>query len=191
MDQPKYRALDLGNLCANLPHVLLSANVFGGSGPTGSGMYVAKITSGLNQYGNINNTLTTPVNNTLTEFILDPGLVLGNDPPCGSANGPVAAWGRCLGGTSATVTFSVYTNTAVNNVNTPGTLLDTLTETPPLPHRWSSTGRLSVDVIGDSAVDRSQSSPSEPSENWLMESLWPQASEPRVTEQQDHAIPGA
>jgi hypothetical protein len=34
-----------------------------------------------------------------------------------------------LSGTSATVTFSVFTNTVVNNVNTPGTLLDTLTAT--------------------------------------------------------------
>jgi NHL repeat len=85
--------LDLGTLCANLPNVLLSANVFGGSGPTGTGIYAAKITSPLNEYHSINNQLTTPVNNTLTQFILDPGLVLGTNPPCGSLNGPVAAWG--------------------------------------------------------------------------------------------------
>ncbi len=94
-DGPTYDfvTLSLGPLCANLPNVVLSANVFGGSGPTGTGMYVAKITSGLNQYENINNTLTTPINNTLTAFTLNPGLVLGTNPPCGSANGPVAAWG--------------------------------------------------------------------------------------------------
>jgi len=92
--------LPLGPLCANLPNVVLSANVFGGSGPTGSGMYVAKITSGLNQYENINNTLTTPINNTLTAFTLNPGLVLGTNPPCGSLNGPVAAWGPLPGSES-------------------------------------------------------------------------------------------
>jgi hypothetical protein len=92
--------LPLGPLCANLPNVVLSANVFGGSGPTGTGMYVAKITSGLNQYENINNTLTTPINNTLTAFTLNPGLVLGTNPPCGSLNGPVAAWGPLPGSES-------------------------------------------------------------------------------------------
>ena len=94
--------LDLATLCANFPHVMLSANIFGGSGPTGTGIYAAKITSGLNQYENINGTLTTPVNNTLTEFILNPGLVLGVNPPCGSANGPVAGWGPLPGKESNT-----------------------------------------------------------------------------------------
>ncbi len=91
-----YIPLPLGPLCANLPDVVLSANVFGGSGSTGTGMYVAKITSGLNQYENS----TTPINNTLTGFTLNPGLVLGANPPCGSANGPVAAWGPLPGSES-------------------------------------------------------------------------------------------
>jgi hypothetical protein len=85
--------LNLGTFCPSLANVLLSANVFGGSGPTGTGMNVAKITSGLNQYEIINNTPTTPINNTLTAFTLNPGMVLGNTPLCGSLNGPVAAWG--------------------------------------------------------------------------------------------------
>jgi hypothetical protein len=83
--------LNLGTLCANMPNVLLSANIFGGSGPTGSAIYAAKITSGLNQYNST--TMTTPINNTLTQFILNPGAVLGTNPPCGSPNGPVVAWG--------------------------------------------------------------------------------------------------
>jgi hypothetical protein len=95
-----YVPLNLGTFCPSLANVLLSANVFGGSGPTGTGMYVAKITSGLNQYENINNTLTTPINNTLTAFTLNPGLVLGSNPPCGSLNGPVAAWGPLPGSES-------------------------------------------------------------------------------------------
>jgi hypothetical protein len=95
--EPSYlfAPLNLGTLCANLPNVLLSANVFGDSGPTGAGIYVAKITSALNQY-----TSTTPINNTLTAFTLNPGLVLGTTPPCGSANGPVAAWGPLPGSES-------------------------------------------------------------------------------------------
>lgn len=88
-----YVPLDLGILCANLPSVLLSANVFGASGSTGAAIYAAKITSTLNQYESINNSFTTPINNTLTQFFLNPSLVLGTNPPCGSANGPVAAWG--------------------------------------------------------------------------------------------------
>jgi DNA-binding beta-propeller fold protein YncE len=89
-----YVPLDLAPLCANMPNVLLSANVFGASGPTGAGIYVAKITSTvLNEYQSIHNTLTTPINNTLTQFFLNPSVVLGTNPPCGSANGPVAAWG--------------------------------------------------------------------------------------------------
>ncbi|HSY09261.1 MAG TPA: NHL repeat-containing protein [Steroidobacteraceae bacterium] len=97
-----YVPLDLGTLCANMPNVLLSSNVFGASGPTGAGIYVAKITSTvLNEYQHINNALTTPINNTLTQFFLNPSLVLGTNPPCGSANGPVAAWGPLPGAESA------------------------------------------------------------------------------------------
>jgi hypothetical protein len=90
--------LNLQTLCASFPNVLLSANVFGASGATGAGIYAAKITATeLNEYQTINNTMTTPVNNTLTSFTLNPGLVLGNNPPCGTANGPVAAWGPLPG----------------------------------------------------------------------------------------------
>jgi DNA-binding beta-propeller fold protein YncE len=97
-----YVPLDLGSLCANMPNVLLSSNVFGASGPTGAAIYAAKITStALNRYESINNALTTPINNTLTQFFLNPGLVLGTNPPCGSANGPVAAWGPLPGAESA------------------------------------------------------------------------------------------
>jgi DNA-binding beta-propeller fold protein YncE len=97
-----YVPLELGGLCANFPNVLLSANVFGASGSTGAGIYAAKLTSTvLNDYQSINNTLTTPINNTLTQFFLNPSLVLGTNPPCGSANGPVAAWGPLPGIESA------------------------------------------------------------------------------------------
>ena len=97
-----YVPLDLGPLCANFPNVVLSANVFGASGPTGAAIYAAKLTSTvLNDYQSINNTLTTPINNTLTQFFLNPSVVLGTNPPCGTANGPVAAWGPLPGIESA------------------------------------------------------------------------------------------
>ena len=86
--------LNLGAICPDpqLSNVYLSNNVFGGSGPTGNAIYVAKITApALNKFST--NTSTTPVNNTLTHFVLSPGAVLGTNPPCGTANGPVAAWG--------------------------------------------------------------------------------------------------
>jgi DNA-binding beta-propeller fold protein YncE len=37
----------------------------------------------------------------LTQFFLNPSVVLGTNPPCGSANGPVAAWGPLPGVESA------------------------------------------------------------------------------------------
>lgn len=91
--------LNLGLFCANLPNVWLSENVFGGSGPTGTAIYVAKITAPtLNQYQNG----TTPINNTLTHFVLNPGAALGNNPGCGTPNGPVVAWGPVPGVESTT-----------------------------------------------------------------------------------------
>ena len=92
--------LDLRTVCSNLAllpvPVLLQDNVFGASGPTGTGLFVAKITSGLNQYNN--ETMTTPVNNTLTKFTVSPGLVLGTSPQCGNASyGPVVVWGPLPG----------------------------------------------------------------------------------------------
>jgi hypothetical protein len=94
-----YEPLNLGLFCANLPNVWLSENVFGGSGPTGTAIYVAKITAPtLNQYQNG----TTPINNTLTHFILNPGVALGNNPGCGTPNGPVVAWGPVPGVESTT-----------------------------------------------------------------------------------------
>jgi hypothetical protein len=95
--------LNLGLFCFNLPNVWLSANLFGGSGPTGTAFYVAKITAtALNQFQKN----TTAINNTLTYFTLNPGTVLGNNPPCGSANGPVAGAGPLPGSESATPELS-------------------------------------------------------------------------------------
>jgi hypothetical protein len=100
-----YVPLNLGLFCTNLPNVWLSANLFGGSGPTGAGIYVEKITAtALNQFSNITN--TTPVNNTLTTFTLNPGVVLGANPPCGSANGPVVGAGPLPGSESTTPELS-------------------------------------------------------------------------------------
>lgn len=100
-----YIPLNLGLFCTNLPNVWLSANLFGGSGPTGAGIYVEKITAtALNQFSNITN--TTPVNNTLTTFTLNPGVVLGANPPCGSANGPVVGAGPLPGSESTTPELS-------------------------------------------------------------------------------------
>ena len=90
-----FETLDLGDYCPNMPQVLLSSNVFGDSGPTGTAIYAAKITaSTLNQYSNG----TTPINNTLTAFIVNPGLVTGSNPTqCPIANGQIVAWGPLPG----------------------------------------------------------------------------------------------
>ena len=79
--------LDLGNYCSNMPHVLLSSNMCGKSGPTGAGLSVAKITPAAAVERNVNNTLTT--------FIVSPGVALpGNyNPNCGDPNGPIVVWG--------------------------------------------------------------------------------------------------
>ncbi len=89
--------LDIGDYCSNMPHVLLSNMMYGASGATGAALYAAKITaSALNQYNS--QTMTTPINNTLTTFIVDPLGALGTTTPqCGEANGPIAVWGPLPG----------------------------------------------------------------------------------------------
>lgn len=80
--------LNLANYCSNMPNVLLSTNMYGASGPTGAGLYAAKITAPtVNQY----------INNTLTSFIVSPTLILGNNPLCGTQYGPVVGWGPVPG----------------------------------------------------------------------------------------------
>jgi hypothetical protein len=82
--------LDLGNYCPNMPHVLLSSNVCGKSGPTGAGFNVAKITA---------TAVDQNINNTLTTFIVNPSATLpaNSNPACGQVNGPIVAWGPLPG----------------------------------------------------------------------------------------------
>lgn len=83
--------LDLSNYCSNMPHVLLSSNMCGKSGPTGAGISVAKTTPAAAVEQNLNNTLST--------FIVSPSVTLpaNSNPNCGEPNGPIVVWGPLPG----------------------------------------------------------------------------------------------
>jgi hypothetical protein len=93
-----FTPLPLSPLCAILPpNVFLSANVFGASGPNQNELYIGKITAAaLSTYQNN----TTPINNTLTQFMLNPGTIFPINPGC--PYGPVVAWGPLPGFESTT-----------------------------------------------------------------------------------------
>jgi hypothetical protein len=86
---PVATTLDIGSVCANMPHVTLPATICGGWGVTGASISVTKVSAA---------TVNQNINNTLTRFVLNPTIVLppvpgALNPVCGNTNGPIAAWG--------------------------------------------------------------------------------------------------
>jgi hypothetical protein len=86
---PVETTLDLGAMCPNMPHVMLPKNICGAWGAPTEGSIGASINASKIGASTVNQN----INNTFTNFFLNPSLVLpGVNPGCGATNGPIAAW---------------------------------------------------------------------------------------------------